>query len=292
MAHSWIMSFPSEREAFERYAEIYPENCVLLIDTYDTMKSGLPHAIEVLSRLRKGEHGLLAVRIDSGDLEYLSKQVREELDRNGLEDVTVVVSSDLDEWIIKQLMDSGAPIDAWGVGTRLVTGHSHPALTGVYKISSIQKGGHHYPILKISNQSEKMTNPGIKNIMRFSDSQGMAITDLIFLEDEKDELMKKVAEKKPIKFNHPANNYDRFILREYETAEVLLHPVMESGIMLKGRPSLEEIRSYRKKQINSLDPTYRRLLNPHVYRVSLSDRMKNLKSGIIHELKEYYNCAG
>ncbi len=169
MAHSWVMSFPSELESFQKYVELYPDRPILLVDTFDTLKSGLPNAIQVFGSLKEKSPALMAIRIDSGDLEYLSKKAREMLDRHDLSDVKIFVSSDLDEWIITQLIASGSPIDAWGVGTRLVTGDSNPALSGVYKIVARGREEIFEPKIKISNQSEKITNPGIKNIMRFYD---------------------------------------------------------------------------------------------------------------------------
>ncbi len=285
MAHSWVMSAGSELEAFRKYAEIYKERCVLLVDTFDTLKSGIPNAIKIFKDLKKENPALMGVRIDSGDLEYLSKEARKMFDNAGLLEVKIFVSSDIDEWIIKQINDSRAPIDAWGVGTRLITGGNDPALSGVYKIVAGKKGSEIRPCIKISNQSEKITNPGIKNIMRFY-NRGNMICDLIYLEEEEESLIKKIAKKEPIRFNHPATDYAGFTLKTYENAKPLLEKFMESGKRIVPAAALSGIREYRQSEINSLDSTYRRLLNPHTYKVSLSDSLKKLKTKLIKDTIE------
>ncbi len=288
MAHSWIMSFPTEIEAFRAYCDIYPDSSVLLVDTFDTLKSGIPNAITVFKEIRDKDPQLMAIRIDSGDLEYLSKTARIMLDDNRLHDVKIFVSSDLDEWIINQLKISGAPINAWGVGTRLVTGWSDPALTGVYKIVAKKNGDKFEPSIKISDQSEKITNPGIKNIMRFYDDRGEMLADLLYLEEERDSIVERIRNSEKIRFNHPATEYEGFTMKKYSRADALLAPVMNKGKISAPLPSLEEIRERREREINSLDPTYKRLLNPHIYKVSLSDRLKTLKSSMIEKiLREY-----
>ncbi|MBN2159092.1 MAG: nicotinate phosphoribosyltransferase [Spirochaetes bacterium] len=286
MAHSWVMNFSSELEAFEKYTEIYPDRCVLLVDTFDTLKSGIPNAIVVFSELRKKNPPLMAVRIDSGDLEYLSKKARKMLDGAGLPDVKIFVSSDLDEWIMRQLIQSGAPIDAWGVGTRMITGWNDPALTGVYKIVAKKGDGGFEPRIKISNQAEKITNPGVKNVMRFYDGKGVMLADLIHLEEEAEDLRKLVDRRKPIRFNHPATDYAKFTLFEYGSANTLIEPVMMQGEIMKERPTLQEIREYRQRQVDLLDATFKRLLNPHIYKISLSDALKGMKSGMIRSIRD------
>jgi nicotinate phosphoribosyltransferase len=286
MAHSFVMSAGSELEAFRKYAEIYPDRCVLLIDTYDTLRSGIPNAISVFKELKKKNPSLLAVRIDSGDLEYLSIEARKSFDKAGLPEVKIFVSSDIDEWIIRQIKNSGVPIDAWGVGTRLITGGNDPALSGVYKIVAQKKGDIIKPCIKISNQSEKITNPGIKNIMRFYKGNTM-LCDLLYLEEEERDLLNKIEKKDPIRFNHPATDYSGFVLKEYDYAKPLLKKVMEKGKRISAPVPLTEIKKYRQDEINSLDKTYRRLLNPHTYKVSLSDNLKRLKSDLISSLSFY-----
>ena len=288
MAHSWISSFDSELDAFRKYIELYPNSSVLLVDTYDTLKSGVPNAIKVYTELKKQSPAMMAIRIDSGDLEYLSREARIMLDNAGLEDVKIVASNEIDEWIIEQLKIKHAPVDSWGVGTKLVTGGNDPALTGVYKIAARKKTGGFEPCLKISNQVEKISNPGIKNIMRFYASDDTMIADLLFLEDEKEELLSDIAEKKPIRFNHPLTEYAGFTLRGYHTAKSLLEKVMCNGTIIKPQPELDEISTFCRQELNALDKTYRRLLNPHAYRISLSNRLKQLKTNLINAIQKDY----
>ena len=285
MAHSWIMSADSELDAFQKYSELYPDRCILLVDTFDTLKSGIPNAIKIFKELRKNKPALMAVRIDSGDLEYLSNEARKMFDNAGLNEVKIFVSSDIDEWIIKQINNSGGPIDAWGVGTRLITGGNDPALPGVYKIVAQKKNGIVKSCIKISNQSEKITNPGIKNVMRFY-KNGAMLGDLLYLEEEENELLSAIRNNTPIKFNHPSTDYAGFVLKDYDYAKPLLEKVMENGKRLSDSIPLTEIKEFRQKEINSLDRTYRRLLNPHTYKVSLSDNLKKLKSKLIHDIKK------
>ncbi len=285
MAHSWVMSFETELSSFEKYAEIYPRNCILLIDTFDTLNSGIRNAMKVFKKLEDRDDVNMAVRLDSGDLEYLSKKVRRILDDNGLEKVKIIASSDLDEWIIRQLRDSGAPIDSWGVGTKLVSGAGASALSGVYKITSMGEEGAEKPRIKISNQSDKITDPGIKNVMRFFNNENVMLADLIFLESEKEDLQEKVKKREPVRFNHPSTEYSRFTMREYSSIELLLRQVMKNGKRVEPAPGLSEIKKYREEQINSLDRTCRRLLNPHTYKVSISDELKKLKTGMIEKTK-------
>jgi len=281
MAHSWVMSFDSEQEAFERYCEEYPDNCVLLVDTFDTLKSGVPHAIEVFRKLKKKGHKNFGVRLDSGDLEYLSKQARRMFDASGLKEVKIYASNELDEWIINQIVKNGAPIDAWGVGSKLVTGDKDPSLTGVYKIVAKTEGKKLQPVIKISNNPEKITNPGVKNIFRFFDNKEMILADLIFLEEEKEPLYDEIKKKRALKFNHPCIDHACFYCVEYEGAKPLLEPVVVNGKKILKSKSLGEIQDYTKSAIKSLDQTFKRLINPHLYKVSLSDNLKKLKSKLI-----------
>ena len=289
MAHSWVMNFNTELEAFRKYVELYPDRSILLVDTFDTLKSGIPNAISVYKELKKKKPSLMGVRIDSGDLEYLSKRARNMLDASGLSEVKVFVSSDLDEWIIHQLIQSGSPIDAWGVGTRLVTGWDDPALTGVYKIVARSSGGVFEPRIKISNQAEKITNPGVKNIIRFYNGKNQILADLMFLEEEGELLQQKISRREPIRFNHPATEYARFTLAEYSSTRIMLEPVMQKGAIVCGQPSLEEMKKYRQNEIDSLDDTFKRLLNPHIYKISLSDELKSLKTLLIKKIKSEYD---
>ena len=274
MAHSWVMSFDSERDAFERYADVYPEGCILLVDTYDTLGSGMRNAIAVGKRLAREGHRGFGVRLDSGDLEYLSKKVREQLNAAGLTDARIVVSNELDEHIIEQLVARGAAINAWGVGTNLVTAAGDPALTGVYKIAAKKEAGAWVPTMKVSNNPEKVTNPGVKQVWRFFSPNNGPLADLICLDDE------DIGCGAAYTFHHPGD-YRSFVLRDYATVRPLLTKVMESGKRIGAAPSLANIRAKVAANLASLDDTYKRLINPHVYKVSLSSRMKEMKLDLI-----------
>jgi nicotinate phosphoribosyltransferase len=280
MAHSWIMSFENELAAFERYAEVYPESCILLIDTYDTLKSGLENAIKVGRALKEQGHMNFGVRLDSGDLEYLSKKVREGLDQAGLEHARIAASNELDEGIIHQLITEGAPIDLWGVGTHLVTGKNDSALTGVYKLMAIENGGRFVPTIKVSNNPDKITDPGVKQVHRFYNGAGVPIADLLTLEDE------ILAAGRSYRFYHPRYPYRYIDIDDCSRIEPLLVPVVRSGRTVVDFPSLPTLQERCRRNLESLDHTYRRLINPHVYKVSLSERLKDLKFGLIAEYEK------
>jgi nicotinate phosphoribosyltransferase len=282
MAHSWIMSFQNELEAFRSYAKLYPDNCILLVDTYDTLKSGIPNAIQIFTEMNHFEGQTLGIRLDSGDPEYLSFEGRRMLDEAGLQNVKIFVSNELDEWIIHQLTNSEAPIDAYGVGTKLVTAEGDPSLTGVYKIVSRDTGSDLEPCIKISNESEKTTNPGRKNILRFFKNNEMQ-ADLIILEEELEDLQNKTSKGKPVRFNHPTVEVSGFTMKSYDRVEVLQEKVMENGVRPSGEYSLEELSKRRENGLKQLDRTYKRLISPHTYKISLSDRLRKLKSDLIHQ---------
>ncbi|MDR0641804.1 MAG: nicotinate phosphoribosyltransferase [Treponema sp.] len=278
MAHSWIMSFPSEEDAFRAYADIYPDQSIFLIDTYDTLRSGAPNAIKVGRELAaRGKN--FGVRLDSGDIHYLSMEVRKMLDQAGFPQATITVSNDLDEEIIHTLREAGAPINSWGVGTQMVTGGVDAAFTGVYKLAAREDAaGRLIPAIKFSDNPEKTTNPGIKQVWRIKDSQGMAVADVLTLVDENGE---EVLERKSRHaFWHPSADYRHFYHEITGTAEKLLKPRMEGGRILT-RAGLQEIRERMNRDIDSLDPSYKRLLNPHIYKVSISQRLRELKLGLI-----------
>jgi nicotinate phosphoribosyltransferase len=277
MAHSWIMAFSSEAEAFEKYAEIYPDGAVLLIDTYDTLGSGIENAIATGVRLKEHGHSNFGVRLDSGDLEYLSKKVRARLDGAGLTDAVIIASNELDEHIIHQLITGGAPIDSWGVGTSLVTGAGDPALTGVYKIAARRDGTDWVPTIKVSNNPEKVTNPGVKQVWRFSGPGGSPLADLICLEGE------EMRTGRTHIFHHPMGDYRSFSLADYDQMTPLLSLCMKSGQAVQKPSSLAAIQARATAELDRLDDTYKRLINPHVYRVSLSDGLNELKSRLIRE---------
>lgn len=277
MAHSWVMAFASEREAFEKYAETYPDATVLLIDTYDTLGSGIENAIAVGKKLQAAGHTSFGLRLDSGDLEYLSKKVRARLDEAGLAEARIMASNELDEHIVHQLITRGAPIDSWGVGTHLVTGGGDPALTGVYKICARRNGSSWVPAIKVSNNPEKVTNPGIKQVWRFTNGEGNPLADLISLED--DPPAPGVAHR----FHHPMGDYRSFTLREHAGITPLLSLKMKDGKILSDSPGLKVLQARAIGELDRLDDTYKRLINPHVYRVSLSTGLRNLKARLIRE---------
>src|SRR5208337_4429208 len=277
MAHSWVMAFSSEREAFEKYAKTYPDATVLLIDTYDTLGSGIENAIAVGKKLLAAGHSSFGVRLDSGDLEYLSKKVRARLDEAGLGGARIMASNELDEHIVHQLITQDAPIDTWGVGTHLVTGGGDSALSGVYKICARQSGGTWVPTIKVSNNPEKVTNPGIKQVWRFSNDDGNPLADLIGLEED------PPAPGVGHRFHHPMGDYRSFTLRNYARITPLLGLRMKDGKILTESHGLKALQARAIGELDRLDDTYKRLINPHVYRVSLSTGLRNLKARLIRE---------
>jgi nicotinate phosphoribosyltransferase len=279
-AHSWIMAFDSESRAFENYARIFPDNCILLIDTYDTLQSGLRHAIETGRRLKERGIDNFGVRLDSGDLEYLSKQVRRELDTAGLEKAKIVVSNELNEQIIQQLVTRGAPIDIWGVGTNLVTAQGDPALSGVFKLVSRRRQNRMVPAIKLSNNPEKTTNPGVKQVFRFYDERGSALADLMTLDDE------TIRQGRTYRFFHPLYEYKYFDLEADGAARALLQLKMQKGRIVCDMPDLSRIRAHMLEELERLDDTYKRLINPHVYKVSLSQSLKDLKFKLMKEMAQ------
>ncbi len=281
MAHSWIMSFEKEIDAFREFANIYPDNASFLLDTYDTLKSGLVNAIIVGKELKaKGKN--FSVRLDSGDISYLSKKIRKALDENGLEKAKIVASNDLNENIIYQLNSDNVPIDIWGVGTSLSTGGSQAALNGVYKLCEKDNT----PTLKISNSAGKTTNPGVKNIYRFFDSNDEAIADYICLESEK---CPKNSEE--YVFYHPFIDEDYFIMHKNKAVKIepLLIKTMEKGKRIYKEKTLDEIKEYSKTQLNRFHKSYKRQIYPHVYKVSHSKELKELKRNLIIEYKNKWD---
>ncbi len=276
MAHSWVMSFDSEEEAFEKYAELFPDKTVLLIDTYDTMGSGIGNAVKAGRKLKALGRNF-GVRLDSGDIQYLSQKVRQALDEAGLDDAKIAVSNELDEEIIHSLVAAKCPIDLWGVGTHLVTGGNDPALTGVYKLAAREKDGTFVPTMKVSDNPEKSTNPGIKQVYRFHDEGGGPLADLIALEGSVFE------PGRPVAFHHPYIDYLRFSMTPEGEVRPLLALKMKDGKSISGSPSLPEIRARTLKQLETLDPTFTRLLNPHVYKVSVSAELRGLKMRMIEK---------
>ncbi len=281
MAHSWIMSFETEEEAFRKFASIYPDSAVFLIDTYDTLGSGIQAAITIgLEQKAKGKN--IGVRIDSGDLSYLPKVIRKRLDDAGLQDATICVSNDLTEDIIQTLVSDNVPIDSWGIGTHLVTGGTQASLNGVYKLAAKEENGEFVPVMKFSNSFEKTTNPGIKQVYRFFDANGAPQGDLIALSDE------EITPEKNYTFFHPFSLGDFFIMKKtkYSSIVPLLSLQMKDGKRLKQKKSLKEIQTYSKELFSAFDQSYKRIINPHIYKVSLSEKLKELKLELTIKEKE------
>jgi nicotinate phosphoribosyltransferase len=279
MAHSWIMAFPGEEEAFRAYAELYPDRTIFLIDTYDTLKSGILNAIKVGRELTaKGKN--FGVRLDSGDIQYLSTEVRRRLDEAGLTRATITVSNDLDESIIRALVAAGAPVNTWGVGTKMVTGGTDAAFTGVYKLAAREdSGGLLSPAIKFSDNPEKTTTPGIKQVWRIKDSQGKAVTDVLCLDDPRHP--DRIERGKRYAFWHPAADYRHFYHEVLGSAEPMLKLRLEHGAPCAPAPSLEEIRARSAGDLESLDSSHKRLLNPHIYKVSITTRIRDMKLDLI-----------
>jgi nicotinate phosphoribosyltransferase len=272
MAHSFIESYDDELTAFSHFAEVMPDNCVLLVDTYDTLKSGLPNAISVAKKMEAKGYRLSGIRLDSGDLAYLSKMSRKMLDDVGLEYVKISVSNQLDEHIIKSLLDQQAPIDVFGVGTNLVTGQPDAALDGVYKLAY----SNGKPRIKISENMSKITLPHRKQVFRILDNDGKFIgADAVTLADEQDvEIM-----------HHPLYPLKSLSVKKYKK-EPLLQNVMENGVRLSKSRSLSEIAKYSRERVNNLPEEYRRFNNPHIYKVGISDKLRNERDRLIEEFKK------
>jgi len=278
MAHSWIMSFDSEEKAFQAYADIYPDRSIFLIDTYDTLKSGIHNAIKVGEKLAaKGKK--FGVRLDSGDIQYLSTEVRKILDKAGLKEAFITVSNDLDENIIETLVKDGAPVNSWGVGTRLVTGGNAAAFTGVYKLASLQGKTGDMPAMKFSDNPEKTTNPGVKQVWRIRDKNGFAVADVMGI-DGGDEMPKEGSQ---YCFWHPSADYRHFTHTIEGKTQPLLKKRIDSGAICVKEPSLDEIKAYAAADLDSFDSTYKRLLNPHIYKVSITERLRSLKLELIQK---------
>ncbi|HAK45166.1 MAG TPA: nicotinate phosphoribosyltransferase [Spirochaeta sp.] len=279
MAHSWVMSFDSELDAFRKYAELYPEKVILLIDTYETLGCGIENAITVGKELQ-AEGRNFGVRLDSGDLQYLSEKVRKRLDEAGLKDAFIAVSNDLNEDIIRQLVRDEAPIDSWGVGTQLVTGGEDSSLTGVYKLVARLQGNIMMPTIKLSDNPEKSTNPGFKQVFRFYDAHNAPLGDLMsFYGDEID------AEKSH-RFNHPMFKYKSYRSTNHNSVKPMLIKRLDGGKICCELPSIHDIRQNVIADVKKLDSTFKRLLNPHIYKVSLSDSLAELKFRMLDERSE------
>ena len=281
-AHSWVMNFPSELEAFRAYAEIYPDAALLLVDTYDTLKSGIPNAIKVFDELKAKGKKPLGIRIDSGDLAYLTKQARKMLDA-GYPDTIICASGDLDEKLVQSLKLQGAKINSWGIGTKLITSEDMPSLGGVYKLSGVEEEGRIIPKIKVSDNTEKITNPGFKTFYRIYDNAtGKAEADLIALRGE------KIDFSKPLTLYHPIERWKKITFENY-TARELPVAIIKGGKLVYDLPKLKDIRAYAAKEMDSFWDEYKRLDQPHVYKVDLSDELYALKTDMLDKVRRGEN---
>ena len=278
-AHSWVMSFPTELEAFRKYAELFPTSCLLLVDTYDTLRSGVPNAITVFNELREKGYEPKGIRLDSGDLAYLSREARKMLDDAGFPNAIICASGDLDENLIRDLKLQGAAIDTWGVGTKLITSEDCPSLGGVYKLSAEYVDGRVVPKIKISENTVKITNPGVKKLYRIYDKDnGKAIADLIALEHE------TYDESQPLTIYDPVNTWKSMTLTNYTMKELQV-PLFKNGKRVYESPSLMDIQKHCKEELDTFWDQYKRLLNPQRYKVDLSDSLWMLKNSMIQQLR-------
>ena len=280
-AHSWVMNFKDEYTAFRAYADIYPDNALLLVDTYDTLKQGVPNAIKVFKELKAEGYKPKGIRLDSGDLAYLSKKARKMLDDAGFPDTIICASGDLDENSINSLKNQGAEINSWGVGTKLITSADMPALGGVYKLAAVYgDDGKILPKIKVSENVEKITNPGFKNIYRVYDKEtGKAEADFIYLRDEE-----PYDTSKPLVLTHPTERWKKITFENYELRPLQVD-VIKDGKLVYKLPTLKEIKAYTEQELNSFWDEYKRLDRPHIYKVDLSDSLYELKQQMLDEIR-------
>ena len=282
-AHSWIMSFPDEYTAFKTYANMYPNACILLVDTYDTLKSGVPNAIRVFTEMRESGIELTnyGIRLDSGDLAYLSKKARKMLDEAGFANAIISASNDLDEFLIDSLKAQGATITSWGVGTHLITSKDWPSFGGVYKLAAIMNDkGEFVPKIKLSENTEKVTNPGNKTIYRVYEKEtGKIKADLICLVDE------NITEDKPLLLFDPAEPWKKTLMQPgtFSLREMLV-PVFIKGECVYHSPKVMDIRAYCKEELNTLWDETKRLVNPHKIYVDLSAKLYDIKIDLLDQM--------
>ncbi len=275
-AHSWVMSYETELEAFEDYAKALPGNCTFLVDTYDTLE-GVRNAVKVGKKLRETGHRLLGIRLDSGDLAWLSQQARLILDEGGFPDAAIVASNDLDEGLIENLKQQGAKINVWGVGTRLVTGGEQSALGGVYKLAAVRdESGQWQPRIKLSEQVIKVSTPGLQQVRRFS-KDGRFIADAIYNAEE--------ACPDPCKIIDPAEILRHRLIPPDATHEDLLQPLLRQGKAVGELPGLAAARARTLEQLKGLDPTIKRLANPHIYPAGLETGLHDRKLALIQKAR-------
>jgi len=274
-SHSWVMSFPDELTAFRKYAELYPDNCLLLVDTYDSLESGIPNAIKVFDELKAKGHKPVGIRLDSGDLAYLSITARKMLDEAGHTGAKIFASGDIDENVLISLKAQGAKIDVWGIGTKLITSFDNPSLGGVYKLSAIEDNGVLIPKLKISDTVAKITNPGLKKVVRFYDKlTNKSIADLIMLKDE------PLPDGKPFTIFHPEHIWKKTTIKDYYVKE-LMKDIFIDGKLVYEKPSLKKISDYAKENREEFWEQYKRIHKPEIFKVDLSDKLYMVKQELL-----------
>lgn len=278
MAHSWVQMFDSELDAFRAYAKCYPDACLLLVDTYNVLKSGIPNAIKVFNELRAEGHEPAGIRIDSGDITYLSRKARKMLDDAGFPNAKICISNSLDEYIIEDILRQGACIDSFGVGERLITSRSEPVFGGVYKLTAVEKYGQIIPKIKLSENVTKITTPDFKELWRFYDkTTGKAIADLITCYGE------EVDDTKPYTIFDPEHPYKKKTVTDF-TAKKLLVQIFDKGECVYESPSATEIRDFCREQIGTLWSEVTRFENPHEYYVDLSKKLWDKKNDLLNEM--------
>ncbi len=278
MAHSWVQTFASEYDAFKAYAETYPGNCTLLIDTYNVLKSGLPNAIRVHREvLEPMGYRLAGIRIDSGDITYLTKKIRKVLDDAGLSDCKIIVSNSLDEYIIRDTLMQGAQIDSFGVGERLITSKSEPVFGGVYKLAAVWNGDEMEPKIKLSENVEKITLPGFKQVYRlYERNSEKAIADVITLHDE------EIVESAPYEIFDPEHSWKRKKITDFR-AEKLLVKIFDKGKLVYSPPALSSVKAYCANEIDRLWDEVKRFENPHKYYVDLSQPLWDMRATLLEK---------
>ncbi|WP_281164194.1 nicotinate phosphoribosyltransferase [Liquorilactobacillus sicerae] len=277
MAHSWVQSFPSEMEAFEAWMRVYPHNCLLLVDTYDVLNSGVLHAIEIFRQLKQqGIDGPFGIRIDSGDITYLTRQARKMLDQAGFESATITISNALDEEVIQNVLEEGAQVDSFGVGEKMITAASDPVLSGVYKMVAIQEDGKIIPKIKLSNTVEKTTIPGFKHPYRLYDEEGKARGDLLLAADEKVRANSRI-------YNSDPNKTIQLRRLKNWKLKPLHQQIYAAGELVYQQPRTLEVKAYSQAKIKELPEACLRLKNPDIYDVFWSKRIRELRTKMIEE---------
>ncbi len=279
MAHSWVQLFDDEYSAFKAYAEKYPDSCMLLVDTYNVLKSGIPNAIKVFDEVLKplGKRPL-GIRIDSGDITYITKKARKMLDDAGYSDCKICVSNSLDEYLIRDMIFQGAKVDSYGVGERLITASSEAVFGGVYKLAAVERNGEIIPKIKISENPAKITLPGVKIPWRLYDrTTGKAIADVITLGDE------KISSDEPYEIFDPEHTWKRKVVTDFVSKKLQVK-IFDKGRQVYTSPSVKEISKFRAEQVDSLWDEVTRFENPHTYYVDLSEKLWNLRDELLNEL--------